>query len=367
MKIQIKIGLLIISLLIVTSIFWIVFVKSDRPRNIILFIGDGMGVSQITACKIVKGNLNLERCKALGLLTTHSQNSLITDSAAAGTAMATGHKTLNHAVSVSKDKKSLKTVLEYAEERQKSTGLVVACSITNATPAVFVAHVDSRKKKDVIAEQIVKSGIDVFFGGGLCYFLPRSTKGSERSDEKNLIIELEKRMKVVRSVKEFQNLGDVDSVAGFFALKHPPMVRERRPRLSELTRKAIEILSKNKKGFFLMVEGSLIDSGGHRNDQNCLISEMIDFDDTVGVGLDFAEQNKQTLVVVTSDHETGGFAIHNGSMKYKTITESRFTGNKHTAAMVPLFAYGPGSAAFSGIGDNTIVGRTLIEFLKETH
>jgi alkaline phosphatase len=192
MKIRAKISLLIFFLLIVILPFGTVpaYAKgAATPKNIILFIGDGMGVSQITAGKIVKGNLNLEEFKVVGLRTTHSQSALITDSAAAGTALATGYKTYNGAISVSRYKKPLKTIVEYAEEKQKTTGVVVSCSVTDATPATFVAHVDSRRKHAVIAEHITRSGIDVLFGGGLAYFLPKSTHGSKRDDEKNLIAE----------------------------------------------------------------------------------------------------------------------------------------------------------------------------------
>jgi alkaline phosphatase len=334
------------------------------PKNIILFIGDGMGVSQITAGKIVKGPLNIERFKIVGLLTTYSQNRLVTDSAAAGTALATGFKTYNGAISVSRDNKPLKTIIEYAEENGKKTGLVVTCSVTHATPAAFVAHVDSREKNAVIAQHIAKSGIDVLFGGGLCYFLPKSTDGSKRHDNKDLLAALEKRMQVVRSSAEFQKIGDVDSLAGFFSVNHPPRANARKPQLSELTRKAISILSKNKSGFFLMVEGSQIDWAGHENNQDGIISEMIDFDNAVGIGLNFALNDSQTLVLVTADHETGGFAIHDGSIKDKTVSASGFTCNDHTATMVPIFAHGPGSSMFAGIGDNTIVGKTIIQYLK---
>jgi len=335
------------------------------PKNIILFIGDGMGVSHITAGKIVKGVLNLESFRYLGLLTTHSQNAFITDSAAAGTAMATGYKTYNGAISVSSERKPVKTVVEYAEGNGKSTGLIASCSLTHATPAVFVAHVERRSQEDLIAEQIAKSDIDVLFGGGWSYFVPRSVNGSKRTDEKNLIAILKKRMKVIRSVKEFQQLGVIDSVTGFFAAEHPPQAKDRKPQLSDLTRKAIEILSRNKAGFFLMVEGSQIDWAAHRNNQDYILTEMIDFDNAVGVGLEFAKSNLQTLVLVTADHETGGFAIHDGSVEERRISDSSFTTKGHTAAMVPIFAYGPGSLAFSGIKDNTIVGKTIIQYLQK--
>jgi alkaline phosphatase len=370
MRIKTKIDRLTFFLLVVISLFGALpayAMEPATPKNIILFIGDGMGVSQITAGKIVKGHLNLEKFKVVGLLTTHSQNNLVTDSAAATTALATGYKTYNGAISVSQDGAPLKTIVEYAEEEGKTTGLVVSCSVTDATPAAFVAHVDSREKFSVIAEYITKSGIDVLFGGGWGYFVPKSTAGSKRMDEKNLIAEFERRMKVVRFTEEFQSLGNVESAAGFFAVQHPPKASDRKPRLSELTKKAIDILSKNRSGFFLMIEGSQIDWAGHGNNQDDIIAEMIDFDNAVGVGLDFAEKDPQTLVIVTADHETGGFAIHNGSVKDKKVSETGFTCNNHTATMVPVFAHGPGSSVFAGIGDNTIVGRTIIQYLQESN
>jgi len=335
------------------------------PKNIILFIGDGMGVSHVTAGKIVKGVLNLESFTTLGLLTTHSRNAFITDSAAATTAMATGYKSDNGAISALSEKEPLKTVGEYAEENGKSTGIVVSCSVTDATPSAFVAHVVRRTQKDFIAEQIANSGIDVLFGGGWAYFVPKSVKGSKRTDEKDLIAILKKRMKVIRSVEEFQQLGIIDSVTGFFAAEHPPQARYRKPQLTELTNKAIEILSRNKAGFFLMVEGSQIDWAAHKNKQDFILNEMIDFDNAVGVGLEFAKNDLQTLVLVTADHETGGFAIHHGSVDERRISDSGFTTSEHTAAMVPIFAYGPGSSAFSGIKDNTFVGKTLIQLIRQ--
>jgi len=358
---------LVLSLLVVISIFKappVCAEENTTPKNIILFIGDGMGISQITAGKIAKGNLNIERFKVIGLLTTHTQNTLITDSAAAGTALATGYKTYNGAISVSKEGKPIKTIVEYAEENQKATGLVVTCSITQATPAVFVAHVDNREKQEIIAEHISQSGIDVILGGGWGYFIPKSEDDSKRNDEKNLIAELEKRMKIVRSAEELEKLGGIDSVAGFFAADHLPPAIFRKLPLSDLTQKAIEILSKNKNGFFLMVEGSQIDWAGHYNNQEYLISEMFDFDNAVGVGLNFADKNSQTLVILTSDHETGGFAVHDGSVKDKKVAKSGFTTKDHTASMVPVFAYGPGSSVFSGMADNTIVGRVLREYVQ---
>lgn len=369
MKRQGRMNRLALYLLVVTSILGVCLAHAaeDVPKNIILFIGDGMGVSQVTAGKITKGTLNLERFKVVGLLTTFAHNALVTDSAAAGTALATGFKTVNGAISVSPDGRPIKTIVEYAEAAEKSTGIAVSCSVTHATPACFLAHVDNRSKDALIAEHIASSGIDVLFGGGAAWFLPMSAKGSKRQDEKNLATHMAKRMKVIGSVNEFQSLNDVDAVAGFFAEEHPGGVSERKPSLPELTRRAIIILSKNKNGFFLMVEGSQIDWGGHAKDMNYIISEMVDFDNAVGVGLDFAKQNPQTLVVATADHETSGFAIHDGSVDVRKVTTVGHTSGGHTAAMVPVFAYGPGSSAFAGIADNTSIGRIIIGYLQKAN
>jgi alkaline phosphatase len=336
--------------------------EGATPKNVILLIGDGMGVSHITAGKYVKGSLALERFKTAGLLTTYSQNALVTDSAAAGTALATGFKTYNGAISVSPDRKSLKTILEYAEERGKDSGLVVSCSITHATPASFVAHVDDRSKETEIAGQIAASGADVLFGGGWGYFVPKTTEGSYRTDETNLLAKLATTMKVIQTPEEFVALGDERRVAGLFAQQHPSAAGERKPSLSQMAAKAIDILSRNRKGFFLMIEGSQIDWAAHENNKDRIIREVVDFDEAIGKAMDFAQRDGKTLVVVTADHETGGFAILEGSVENQTITKGGFVTGGHSAAMVPMFAYGPGSEVLGGIHDNTFVARTIIGY-----
>ncbi|WP_198265712.1 alkaline phosphatase [sulfur-oxidizing endosymbiont of Gigantopelta aegis] len=332
------------------------------PKNIIIFIGDGMGIAHISAGKIVKGQLNLEQFKHIGLLTTHSQDALVTDSAAAGTAIATGYKTINHFISVTKEGKPLKTIMEYAQEANKATGIVVTSSITHATPAAFMAHVDNRKKEALIAKQISESHMDVLFGGGRGYFIPGSKPTSLRNDEQDLLLNFPL---VISSEDEFNQLGDINSVVGLFAINELPKVNLRRPGLVQMTQKAISILAKNKQGFVLMVEGSQIDWGSHANEQDYLISEMLDFDEAVGVGLNFAKTNSQTLIIVLSDHETGGFAIHNGSLANKIVSESSFSRIEHTAEMVPIFSYGKGAKDFTGIIDNAKVGQILNGYLRQ--
>ncbi|MEE9496986.1 MAG: alkaline phosphatase [Desulfobacterales bacterium] len=349
----------------VLFLFLLIFGNCSRndtyPKNIIIYIGDGMGVAHITAGKIARGRLNLERFAVTGMVTTHSENELITESAAAATALATGHKTYNRAVSVSADKKPLKTLFEFAEELGKSTGVVVTSSVTHATPAAFFAHVEDRRQHADIAEQILNSGLDVLIGGGWTYFIPQSNEGSRRQDNKNLLKSLETRMPVVLSYEKLPGQGK--KLAALLAPDGLPKSADRDYSLAELTQEAMRILSKNRKGFILMVEGSQIDWAVHDQDLEAIIAEMIDFDGAVGTGLDFAQKHGNTLILVTADHETGGFAVHDGSMKAKQVTSSGFTTSGHTASMVPIFAYGPGSRNFSGIQDNTRVGRNLIERL----
>lgn len=332
-----------------------VFAGEVIPKNIILFIGDGMGFQQITAGKVAKGTLEMERCPATALVTTWSASSLVTDSAAAATALSTGVKTRNGVLGQTPDGQPLKNIVEIAEENGKSTGVAVACAVTHATPAGMIVHVPSRNQYVPIAEQIAVSDIDVLFGGGLDHFSP--------SNSPSLPL-LQKKMKVAFTTEEFRKIKTPKKAAALLYPVHPPYAAEREVSLKELTQKAIEILAQNEAGFFLMVEGSQIDWAGHKNDGTNVVSEVVDFDDAVGAGLDFAEQNGETLVIITADHETGGFAVLNGSIENKTVDKTGFVHGNHTASMVPLFAYGPGSEVFHGILDNTDIGKTMIRFIQ---
>ena len=367
MKQRIKYYITIPIIVFISIILWssnAVRADDPKPKNIILFIGDGMGVAHITAAKTVKGTLFLEQFPVGGFVTTHSSFSYITDSAAGATALATGFKTYNGAISVSPAGDTLKTVLEYAEEMGKSTGLVATCSITHATPASFASHVRYRSDNATIAEHITAGGVDVIFGGGLGFFLPASQGDSLRKDDKDLIALLKQSRVVITTPEEFIQLDTPDRVVGLFALEHFPPVDQRIVSLADMTRKAIDILSKNESGFFLMVEGSQIDWEAHDGDSEGIIAETIDFDDAVGIGIEFAKKEGQTLIVVTADHETGGYALEGGSIELKTVTKTNFTTRGHTGVMVPLLAFGPASQRFGGIHDNTFIGETLIQLIQ---
>lgn len=318
-----------------------------KPKNIIFLIGDGMGTAQIyAALTIQKDKLNIARFKVVGFHKTYSANDFITDSAAGATAFSTGTKTKNGYLAVDTNKKVLPTLLELAEEKGLSTGLVASCAITHATPAAFIAHESSRDNYEDIAPWFLKTDIDVFIGGGKKYF-------ENRTDKRNLSDSLRK-----RNYQLIYNLDDLNTitkakVAGLLYNNHPPSILDGRGKMLEKSStKAISILEKNKKGFFMMIEGSQIDWACHSNAEDTLISEMIDFDNVVGMVLDYAKKNGETLVVVTGDHETGGYTLPNNNIK-DGILKGKFSTTNHTAVMVPVFAYGPGAEEFMGFMENT--------------
>jgi alkaline phosphatase len=335
----------------------------DGPENIILLIGDGMGVAHLTFGHIASGQLQAARMPVGGLILTFPYDGMVTDSAASGTAMATGFKTRNGMISISPGGDTLRTVLEAAEERGMSTGLVATSSITHATPAVFAAHVESRSMEAEIARQMTGSGLDLLIGGGLAFFVPRSVAGSRRADELDLLSMLRERMTVVRSVPRLMEL-EGEKAAALLAPAECPPAGEREYSLGDLTASAIRILSVGGAGFFLMVEGSQIDWAAHDNDDEGILSEMLDFDGAVGVALDFAEKDGRTLIIMTADHETGGFALNESEPTSSRMVEPAFTSGGHTMEMVPILAYGPGAEPFGGIHDNTFIGKRLIEYVS---
>jgi alkaline phosphatase len=330
--------------------------KAEKPevKNIILMIGDGMGVAQVYAA-ITKSTdtLNLEKFPVIGFHKSYSADNYITDSGAGGTALATGHKTFNGAIAVDTNKEVLTTILEIAEANGLATGLVATSSITHATPASFVAHQASRNNYEAIAEDILKSGVDVFIGGGRKYF-------TKRDDGKDFTIALrEKGYQVVYDLDEITKTNS-GKLAGLTAEEHNPSVLDGRDDLLPLaTSTALRLLSHNQRGFFLMVEGSQIDWGGHANDLDYVIAEVLDFDKAIGKAMEFAKKDGHTLVIVTADHETGGLTLDNGNIRNRHV-EGKFSTDGHTAVMVPVFAYGPGAETFSGIYENTAIFEKLM-------
>ena len=333
---------------------------SAASRNVILFIGDGMGLSHIYAAYTVnKGNLNIMKFPYTGFSKTWSASGYITDSGAGATAIACGKKTFNGAIGVDHDTIPCKTILEYAEENGLSTGLISTSAITHATPASFIAHQKNRERYEDIALDFLKTDIDVFIGGGGHYFV-------KRSDSVDLVKQMKAKGYDVFLYPPSIHLENAVKAAVFTAPVHNPRVSAGRGNmLPDATEQAIELLRKNKRGFFLMVEGSQIDWGSHGNDINYVVEEMTDMDHAIGKSLAFAEQDGNTLVVVTADHETGGLVILNGDLKAGTV-EVKFSTIGHTGIMVPVFAYGPGAQNFSGTYENTSVFNKLMSFFNFT-
>lgn len=330
--------------------------KGKKPKNVIYFIVDGMSLPHLHAANTAnKGNLFMENFKHMGLATTHSADRYITDSAAGGTALATGQKTYNGAIGVDVNKKSIKSILKEASEKGLATGLVSTSAITHATPASFIAHQESRNMYEEIAADFLKTDINVFIGGGYKHF-------TERKDGRNLVEELkQKGYRVEQDINTIKNITE-GKLAGLTAAEHNGRVDERGDMLPIATRSAIQILSNSKKGFFVMVEGSQVDWGGHAGSTIYVVEDMLDTDRAVGEAMEFAAQNKETLVVVTSDHETGGMAILDGN--YETgMVKGEFTTGGHTGIMVPVMAYGPGAEEFTGFMDNTDIPKRIRKLL----
>lgn len=330
---------------------------AKKPRNIILMVGDGMGITQITAGLFANNNkLNLERCKVIGLHKPYAGNDLVTDSAAAATSFACGVKTYNGAIGVDMDTMPVKTILEYAEDMELATGLVATSTIVHATPASFIAHQPQRKMYEEIAADFLLTEIDLFIGGGKKYF-------DRRTDKKDLLNTLKLKGYEVGTYLE----GDLptsvskDKNFAYLTSDSDPLTKAAgRDYLLPGTKLSLDFLQNRGKGFFLMIEGSQIDWGGHANDSDYIISEMLEFDKAIGQVLDFAEKDGETLVIITADHETGGYAINKGS-KMGEITTGSFTSDYHTADLIPVFAFGPGAEEFAGFYENTAIFDKMME------
>ena len=328
--------------------------KPKKPKNIILMVGDGMGLTQISAAMYMNRNkLHFERMPVVGLSKTYAADNLVTDSAAGATAFACGQKTYNGAIGVDLKKLPIGTILEEAKANGLSTGLVASSTIVHATPASFAAHQVSRHFYEEIACDMAYADVDIMIGGGQKYF-------ESRSDEMNLLDSLKaQNYQIIDSTQSIDALDETldlqsHKIACFTAHTDPDRFSEGRDYLQPAANKAVNFLNQNNKGFFLMIEGSQIDWGGHANEVDYVIKELLEFNKIIGDVLDFAEQDGNTLVIVTADHETGGLAINPKSQMNKNI-EAAFTTTHHTAVMVPVFAYGPGADKFAGIYENTAI------------
>ena len=334
-----RIALLLVVLLLIA----VPCAAGIAPKNIILFIGDGMGFGQVTATGYECAARNRE------LALTNPANNLVTDSAAGATALATGVKTTNGTIALDPEGKRLRTILEAAREMGKSTGVVTTDNITGATPAAFYAHVRTRGQQEDIAAQLISARVNVALGSGKSRFVPKTTEEPGREDGRDILADAKKRGYDVVFTGESLKSSGSDRIIGLFS-------DETFPTLAEMTSTAISVLSRNRKGFFLMSESSRIDGGGHGNDQKRVVQGVLDLDEALSAALKFAKAEGGTLIIVTADHETGGMAVQNPDAGNSAFT-SQWTGKGHTANMVPIYAYGPGSEEFSGTRDNTEIAK----------
>lgn len=344
-----------LSLLIIAFLPIALYAQEKAVKNVIFMIGDGMGLSQIYTAMVKNGGaLNIESMHTIGFSKTYSANHFTTDSGAGGTALACGVKSNNGMIGMSADSIPQLSIMEYAKKAGLATGIVVSCNLTHATPASFVAHQISRKMTEEIAADYLKSDIDVFIGGGKDEF-------EKRKDKRNLSIELkEKDYQLIYKLEELDKI-KTGKVAALLADNHPPKQTEGRGEMLAIsTQKALELLSQNNKGFFLMVEGSQIDWGSHKNDIDYVVSEMLDFDKAIGIALNFVAKNEQTLLIVTADHECGGLTLPEGNIA-KNELEAKFSTFEHTGTPVPVFSKGLGEAEFTGFMENTDFYKKLVQ------
>ncbi len=416
----------------------------EAPRNVILFIADGGGAASYTMARDFlrwqnggpsadTTSLAIDSLQT-GSIRTFAADNRVTDSAASATAFSAGVKTYNGAIAVDTAQRPVATLLEAAERRGMARGLVGSCRLTHATPAAFSAHVPQRGQEAEIAAQQITHGIEVLLGGGWGFYLPESEDGW-REDDRHVIDEAaEEGYQILRSRADL-DAAQSAPVLGLFAESHMAYEIDRdtsaQPSLAAMTRAALDLLTRTEdarqNGFFLMVEGSRIDHAAHGNDAAAHLHDVLAYDEALAAALDFARRDGSTLIVATSDHETGGMTLGRGgtygwhpevlaevnasqgviaeriqqtgepervlreaagitdlndaeTAGLDTLSAMEYPGNAlaeiisrrarvgwttsgHTAVDVNLYAYGPGKARFVGNFDNTHVGDALAELM----
>ncbi len=335
--------------------------KGKSPKNIIFMIGDGMGIEQIGAAWVAnRGQLNMDKMPYVGLQRTYCLDWLVTDSAAAGTALATGNKTNKGMVATLPDGTELASMLDKAQQVGKRTGVVVVCRLNDATPATFCCNNPDRDDAEEITADYLTSGVDYIAGGGMNYWR------DERTDSRDIFAEIgEKGYNTYEKVEDLMGATSLPVAAVLAPLELPSALSgERGDMFRNMTSKAIEMLDKdNKEGFVMMVEGSCIDDWLHANRVDAAVEEILDFDRVVGDVLEWAEKDGETLVVVTADHCTGAMTLLWGDIANGTV-EVNFANEGHNGMMVPFFAYGAGAERFDGVVENAELSKMISDYIK---
>ncbi len=370
---------------------------SNEPqvKNVIYLIGDGMGFGAVTSLLLSEDEVTgFEQAPVIGVHETCSANNYVTDSAAGGTALATGTRTNNGYVGADPDGAQLTSVLRKAQAMGKKTGIVVNTTLTEATPAAFYAGVTSRKMVYDIAKQFTESEVDIAIGGGLGHFYNRPDsldltatlieKGYDvylhwesvlNTDSDKFVgilplSDLHRREKNHgrASAAEGQEVCLAAQMAAMNEDVNAEHLSEPTVYLEKATVKALDVLSRNNEdGFFLMIESAIIDGYGHNNDGEGMIIEMKEFNCTLQKMIDYVNQHPETLLVVTADHETGGTGVYyNGHTPgNEGPLKMNFSTSGHTGTVVPVFAYGAGAENFAGVMKNTDIPKKIEELMKK--
>lgn len=328
-----------------------------KVKNVVFMIGDGMSLTHVYTTWVAnRGKMWIDNATTVGLHRTYAANRLITDSGAGGTAFAIGQKTNYHMVGTDVNGNPMPSIIDFAKEKDLSTGVVVTCRLNDATPADFCCNNPDRDKSYEIAADYLTSNADFIFGGGSKYF-------ENRPDGRNIFKEMQQQgYSVARSMVELEkiNSGKVFAVTDSLDL---PVPKKRGDALADASLKALDILSQNENGFFLMIEGSQIDDYGHFNDIDLLVQEIVDFDKTIGKVMEWAAKDGETLVVITADHQTGGLTLLDGDIE-KGEVKVHFSTGGHSGIMVPVYAFGPGAKEFTGMYENKDLFHIMKKLLK---
>ncbi len=363
------------TLLLLTAVLlsWL-DAPAQEVRNVIYLIGDGMGLAHVAMLQIEGGYAPtaFDRAQHVALVTTRSANNRVTDSAAAGTALATGVKTVNSCIGLDSEGEPLESMMTKAGRSGMATGIVVTSSLLHATPAAFYAHVPKRYNYGAIVEDLLESGIDLLWGGGAQQLAEESPEGCSWADAfrrrgYRVVSTLEEAEAVAKL--ERAEVVDPGRLLAALAPDHLPHAAERGDCLPRAVNRALEMLSADAdddRGFLLMVEGSQIDMAAHAHDAQWLLDELRDFERAVAAAMDFADRTPGTLVVVVADHETGGLtipAIDKDFTKAENGLHYDFGAHGHTAIPVLAYLYGAGSDRFGAVIDNTQLAQGIMSLL----
>ena len=344
-------------------LFSVAVVSAQEVKNIIYLIGDGMGLSSVSMMQVENGYsaIIFDKADNVALQKTYSADNRVTDSAASGTALASGYKTNNTFIGCTPDGVAVESLMDVAKAQGKATGVVVTTYLQHATPAAFYAHTESRHNYEIITEQLVKSSLDVAIGGGMGHF--KKVYDEEVADVVkcngfSLVEEFSALQKQSGEERTLALLAEweVGSNSGTY--------------LADATREALRLLETRGEdnGFVLMVEGSLIDGMGHANNAAAQQIEMQGFMSAIEVAVEYAKAHEGTLVVVTADHETGGLSIVSGDANFNLSeqgVEYRWTTNGHSGVMIPIYLYGAANECINGIVENADIANILKGLISE--